>query len=113
MTTDNLIVDPLAYFGYKSKDWFETNVTFQMARSLGSNLYLFKLLSSLLSTYSQKHQPIMVGVLLFYIWAHKTSLTHFSEYNSGNTVLRAATAGKTGKVWSLPRFWVSIRSDKK
>ena len=26
---------------------------------------------------------------------------------------RAATAGKAGKVWSLPRFWVSIRSYKK
>ena len=25
---------------------------------------------------------------------------------------RAATAGKAGKVWSLPRFWVSIRSYK-
>ena len=27
--------------------------------------------------------------------------------------VRAATAGKAGKVWSLPRFWVSIRSYKK
>ena len=27
--------------------------------------------------------------------------------------LRAATAGKAGKVWSLHRFWVSIRSYKK
>ena len=26
---------------------------------------------------------------------------------------RAATAGKAGKGWSLPRFWVSIRSYKK
>ena len=26
---------------------------------------------------------------------------------------RAATAGKAGKVWSLPRFWVSIPSYKK
>jgi hypothetical protein len=26
---------------------------------------------------------------------------------------RAATAGKAGKVWSLPRFWVSICSYKK
>ena len=26
---------------------------------------------------------------------------------------RAATAGKAGKVWSFPRFWVSIRSYKK
>ena len=26
---------------------------------------------------------------------------------------RAATAGKAGKVWSLPRFWVSVRSYKK
>ena len=29
------------------------------------------------------------------------------------TMLRAAMAGKAGKVWSLPRFWVSIRSYKK
>ena len=28
-------------------------------------------------------------------------------------LLRAATAEKAGKVWSLPRFWVSIRSYKK
>ena len=27
--------------------------------------------------------------------------------------LRAATAGKAGKVWSLARFWVSIHSYKK
>ena len=27
--------------------------------------------------------------------------------------LRAATAGKAGKGWTLPRFWVSIRSYKK
>ena len=26
---------------------------------------------------------------------------------------RAATAGKADKVWSLPRFWASIRSYKK
>ena len=26
---------------------------------------------------------------------------------------RAATADKAGKVWSLPRFWVSIRTYKK
>ena len=31
-----------------------------------------------------------------------------------NTVLcKAATTGKAGKVWSLPRLWVSIRSYKK
>ena len=29
------------------------------------------------------------------------------------TVCRAATAGKEGKVWSVPRFWVSILSHKK
>ena len=29
------------------------------------------------------------------------------------TAYRAATAGKVGKVWSLPRLWVSIRSYKK
>jgi hypothetical protein len=29
------------------------------------------------------------------------------------SLVRAATAGKEGKVWSLPRFWVSIRSYKK
>ena len=28
-------------------------------------------------------------------------------------LFRAATAGKAGKVWSLSRFWVSIRSYKK
>ena len=28
-------------------------------------------------------------------------------------MFRAATVGKAGKVWSLPRFWVSIRSYKK
>ena len=30
-----------------------------------------------------------------------------------NMYIRVATAGKAGKVWSLPRFWVSIRSYKK
>ena len=30
-----------------------------------------------------------------------------------STYLRAATAGKAGKVWSLARFWVSIHSYKK
>ena len=30
-----------------------------------------------------------------------------------HNIIRAATAGKAGKVWSLPRFWVSMRSYKK
>ena len=30
-----------------------------------------------------------------------------------NSIHRAASAGKAGKVWSFPRFWVSIRSYKK
>ena len=28
-------------------------------------------------------------------------------------MVRAAMAGKAGKVWSMPRFWVSIHSYKK
>ena len=37
-----------------------------------------------------------------------------SHSDIGNVylLLRAATAGKAGKVWSLPRFWVTIRSYK-
>ena len=31
----------------------------------------------------------------------------------GSVRYRAATADKAGKVWSLPRFWVSIHSYKK
>ena len=40
----------------------------------------------------------------------------YKKYNSFILVFikyRAATAGKAGKVWSLPRFWVSIHSYKK
>ena len=37
----------------------------------------------------------------------------FSKWNIVVLKHRAATAWKAGKVWSLPRFWVSIRSYKK
>ena len=31
----------------------------------------------------------------------------------GGVESRATMAGKAGKIWSLPRFWVSLRSCKK
>ena len=42
-------------------------------------------------------------------------LSFFGLFSRGYVLIkgRAATAGKVGKVWSLPKFWVSIRSYKK
>ena len=42
-----------------------------------------------------------------------SSTSDFKAYYYSLYNLRAATAGKEGKVWSLPRFWVSINSYKK
>ena len=39
--------------------------------------------------------------------------TTFHSFLAHYIFLRAATAGKAGKIWSLPRFWVSILSYKK
>ena len=52
-------------------------------------------------------------VLIWFETIFKTFGRSWSKSFFQTISTRAATAGKAGKVWSFPRFWVSIRSIKK